>query len=59
MYTKKLFLNSVSEINEQYILEVLGNDFECKKLPNVFVFFKMESEENGIPKVSQCIRVSK
>ena len=56
---KKLFLNSFSEINEQYILEILGNDFECKKLPNVYVFFKMESDENGIPKVSQCIRIDK
>ena len=48
VYKKKLFLNPFSEISEQYILEILGNDFECKKIPNGFVFIKMESDENGI-----------
>ena len=33
---QKLFLNSVSEINEQDILEILGNNFECKKTPKRF-----------------------
>ena len=56
---KQLFLNSFSEINEQYRLEILGNYFECKKLPNVFVFFKMESDSKCMPKVSQCIRLDK
>ena len=37
-------------------LETIPN---AKKLPYIFVFFKMESDENCIPKVSQCIRCDK
>ena len=53
----KLARKSFSDINELEVLKVLGNDWECRRSPGHIVFYKMQINEKGIPKISQCIRI--
>ena len=54
---KKILSNYYSGINEQQISAIPRKDFECKNFPEVFDFLKIESDQNGIPKVSLCIPI--
>ena len=53
----KLFIKSFSHNKEEEILEVLGNEFECQRSSGHVVIHKMETNESGIPNISECISV--
>ena len=54
---KQLSVKSLSDINEHKVSKILGKDYEFRKTSEHVVFYKMETSEIGIPKITECIKI--